>query len=289
MEKLCDLHTHSLFSDGTCTPAEIIRLAEEAGLGAVALCDHNTVKGLPDFLEAAKESTVEAVPGIEFSVDYEGTELHILGLWIRPEHYGAVNGRLEEALILKEQSNRDLIRRLGESGILLDYDRIQAEAGGTVNRAVIAAEMVRLGHCESVKDAFQNWLSPEKGFFVPPRRPDAYKMIRFMKSIGAVVVLAHPFLNLEETGLRTFLSHGEGLDGMEVYYPLFDEKQTALAEQIAEECGLAKSGGSDFHGDNKPDISIGTGKGSLRVPLTCLEELKKRIADRPCEKGKNLL
>lgn len=275
MKDSCDLHTHSLFSDGTCTPAEIIRLAEDAGLGAVALCDHNTVAGLPDFLEAAKESAVEAVPGIEFSTEYQGKELHILGLFIRPEHYNAVNDLLEEALKLKEQSNRDLIRRLGGSGILLDYDRIQAEAGGTVNRAVIAAEMVRCGYCESVKDAFKVWLSPEKGFFVPPRRPDAYEVIRFIKSIGAVAVLAHPFLNLEEGELRTFLSKAEGLDGMEVRYPLFDEKQTTLAAQIAEEFGLVKSGGSDFHGANKPDISVGIGKGTLQVPLGCLEELKR--------------
>lgn len=275
MKDFCDLHTHSLFSDGTCTPAEIIRLAEDAGLGAVALCDHNTVAGLPDFLEAAKESAVEAVPGIEFSTEYQGKELHILGLFIRPEHYNAVNDLLEEALKLKEQSNRDLIRRLGGSGILLDYDRIQAEAGGTVNRAVIAAEMVRCGYCESVKDAFEVWLAPEKGFFVPPRRPDAYEVIRFIKSIGAVAVLAHPFLNLEEGELRTFLSKAEGLDGMEVRYPLFDEKQTTLAAQIAEEFGLVKSGGSDFHGANKPDISVGIGKGTLQVPLGCLEELKR--------------
>ena len=275
MKDFCDLHTHSLFSDGTCTPAEIIRLAEDAGLGAVALCDHNTVAGLPDFLEAAKESAVEAVPGIEFSTEYRGKELHILGLFIQPEHYAAVNDLLEEALKLKEQSNRDLIRRLGGSGILLDYDRIEAEAGGTVNRAVIAAEMVRCGYCESVKDAFKVWLSPEKGFFVPPRRPDAYEVIRFIKSIGAVAVLAHPFLNLEEGELRTFLSKAEGLDGMEVRYPLFDEKQTTLAAQIAEEFGLVKSGGSDFHGANKPDISVGIGKGTLQVPLGCLEELKR--------------
>ena len=270
----CDLHTHSLFSDGTCTPAQLIHLAEEAGLGAIALCDHNTVAGLPDFLEAGKKSAVEAVPGIEFSAEYKGKELHILGLFIQPEHYAAVNDLLQEVLELKEQSNRVLIERLKAAEIDLDYDRIKAEAGGTVNRAVIAAQMAYDGYCESVKDAFKTWLAPEKGFFVPPRRPDAYEVIRFIKSIGAVAVLAHPFLNLEEGELRAFLSKAEGLDGMEVYYPLFDEAQTALAAQITEEFGLIKSGGSDFHGANKPDISVGIGKGTLQVPLGCLEELK---------------
>ena len=276
MKDYCDLHTHSSFSDGTCTPSQLIQLAEENGLAALALCDHNTVAGLPEFLKAAEESPVEAVPGIEFSAEYEGKELHILGLFIEPEYYDAVNELLNEALQRKEDSNLELIRRLGEAGIILDYDRIKAEARGTVNRAVIASYLVREGYCASVKDAFRDWLAPEKGYFVPPKRLDAFDVIRFIKSIGAVAVLAHPFLNLEEAQLREFLGKAEGLDGMEVYYSLFDEDQTARAERIAEEFGLLKSGGSDFHGENKPDIRLGVGKGKLRVSILCLEEMKCR-------------
>ena len=96
MKDYCDLHTHSSFSDGTCAPAELIRLAEEVGLGAVALCDHNTVAGLPEFLKAAEGSSVEAVPGIEFSTDYEGKELHILALFVKSEHYGRINDLLDD-------------------------------------------------------------------------------------------------------------------------------------------------------------------------------------------------
>ena len=143
-----------------------------------------------------------------------------------------------------------------------------------MNRAVIGAEIFRLGYADSVKDAFGKYLSAKRGYYVPSRRPDALETIRFIKSIGAVAVLAHPFLNLEEEELRQFLSEAEGLDGMEVYYALFDEDQTALAERIAEEFGLLKSGGSDFHGENKPDIRIGCGKGKLRVPMECLEGMK---------------
>lgn len=274
MNCYCDLHTHSSFSDGTCAPAELIRLAEEAGLGAVALCDHNTVAGLPDFLKAAEGSPVEAVPGIEFSTEYEGKELHILGLFIEQEHYDAVNELLNEALQRKEESNLNLIRNLNRAGICLDYNRIKAEANGTVNRAVIASAMVQSDYCESIKAAFRDWLAPEEGYFVPPKRLDAFDVIRFIKSVGAVAVLAHPFLNLKEEELRRFLTKAEGLDGMEVYYPLFDAAQTALAEQIAAEFGLVKSGGSDFHGENKPDIRIGVGRGDLRVPMKCLEEMK---------------
>lgn len=277
MEALCDLHIHSNFSDGTCTPARLIELAEEAGLSAVALCDHNTVKGLPAFLEAAKNSPVEAVPGIEFSTEHRGEELHILGLFIDEAHYGAINALLEDALRRKEQSNMALVERLREQGLDLDYWDIKEETpGGSVNRAVIGAHLVRRGYCADTKEAFRRWLDEDRGFYVPPKRPDACEIIRFIKSIGAVAVLAHPFLKLEEPELREFLRVAEGLDGMEVYYPKFTEAQTLRAGMIADEFGLVRSGGSDFHGDNKPDIRMGVGRGTLRVSLKCLEELKKR-------------
>ena len=277
MKKHCDLHTHSCFSDGTLTPAQLIQLAEETGLAAVALCDHNTVAGLPAFVEAGRESTVEAVPGIEFSTEYRGTELHILGLFIREVHYEAVNGLLAEALERKKQSNTALLEKLKEQGIPVDYEAVRAEAGGTVNRAVIGAYLVRHGYCGSMEEAFDQWLSLERGLYVPPKRPDALETVRFIKSIGAAAVLAHPLLNLDEKSLREFLMQATDLDGMEVYYSKFSPEQTTLLEQIAEEFGLSKSGGSDFHGSNKPDIRLGTGRGTLAVPLDALAELKNRI------------
>ena len=279
MKKYCDLHTHSSFSDGTCAPAELIRLAEGAGLAAVALCDHNTAAGLPEFVAAGRESTVEAVPGVEFSTEYRGKELHILGLFIRPEHYAAVESLLAEALERKRRSNITLLEKLKEQGLAVDYEAIREEAGGTVNRAVIGAYLVRHGCCSSMDEAFDRWLNLDRGFYVPPKRPDAFEIIRFIKSIGAVAVLAHPFLNLDEDQLRAFLELAKELDGMEVYYSKFTPEQTTLAGKLAEEFGLVKSGGSDFHGRNKPDISIGTGRGNLEVPLKSLEELRKRIGN----------
>ena len=278
MEKICDIHVHSYYSDGTCAPAELIRLAEEAGLSAVALCDHNTVGGLPEFLAAAEGSTVEAVPGIEFSTQYQGAELHILGLFIKPEAYPLIHEQMEAALRRKEQSNLDLVARLRGAGLPLDYRKIKETASGSVNRAVIAAHMVKLGICESVQEAFDCWLSPKCGYYVPPVLSDSLEIIRFIKSIGAVAVLAHPFLSIKQPdALRKFLSEAEGLDGMEVYYSKFTQEQTDLAVEIAEEFGLLKSGGSDFHGANKPDIAMGTGRGNLVIPLEFLEQLRKRI------------
>lgn len=281
MAQFCDLHTHSTYSDGTLSPAQLISLAQEKELCAVALCDHNTVAGLPEFLAVAVGSTVEAIPGVEFSTDYEGRELHILGLFVKPEHYGAVTKKLEQMLLWKEQSNRELVEALRPAGIDLDYERIKTGTPDAyVNRAVIAAEMVRKGYCESVKEAFDKWLSPRCGYFHPPRRLDVFEVIRFLKSIGAVAVLAHPFLNLDEEKLCIFLQDAvpAGLDAMEVYYSTFSPEQTGRAAEIAEQFGLLPSGGSDFHGANKTDTQLGTGKNNLYIPRSVLENLAARQA-----------
>ena len=275
MMQYCDLHTHSVHSDGTCTPAEVIKLAKEAGLAAVALCDHNTVSGLPEFLAAAEG--IEAIPGTEFSTDYKGTELHILALYIEPRHYEAVTEKAERFLIDKEQSNVQLCRALTEAGYKLSYEEIKAgTADGFVNRAVIAAEMLRLGYAESVQQAFKTCLSEKHGYYKPPVRPNVYEIIRFIKSIGAVAVLAHPFLNLSREELEAFLPEAveAGLDGMEVLYSKYSEQETAASFEIAEKFGLLPSGGSDFHGENKPDIAVGTGRGNLKIPAQWAQTIK---------------
>lgn len=284
---MIDLHTHSNYSDGTVGPETLVRMAEQAGLSAIALCDHNTIDGLEKFLDAARGSAVEAIPGVEFSTDYGDVELHIVGLWIGAEHYGAVKTLLQEALDRKEESNRLLIEGLNRAGMALDYGRIKdATPGGLVNRAVIAAEMVRLGYTESVKAAFSNWLSPKHGYFLPPKRLDCFEVIRFIRSIGAVSVLAHPFLNLDEPELRVFLAQASkaGLDAMETRYSKFDEETSRKAKELAGEYGVLESGGSDFHGENKPDIRLGTGRGTLCVPEEFLTALKLRAA-RYAEQG----
>ena len=276
--KLCDLHTHSTCSDGTLTPTELVKLALEKNLAAVALTDHNTVAGLPEFLEAARGTELEAVPGIEFSVDYGDIELHILGLFVKPEHYGPITERVEDMLRRKEQSNIDLVKNLEQAGIFLSYEDIKAATTtGQVNRALIAAEMLRKGYVSSIQEAFSKYLKQSHGYYNPPKRPDAFETIRFIRSLGAVAVWAHPFLNLKtEEAIREFLPEAckAGLQGMEVFYPKFDENQTALALQLVKEFGLQPSGGSDFHGENKPDIQLGSGKGSLSLPITLLEGLK---------------
>lgn len=278
MIQFCDLHTHSCFSDGTYTPAQLLEKAEALGLGAIALTDHNTVQGLPDFLAAAPKYRVKAVPGVEFSTDYEGTELHILGLFIQPTYFDEITEKMADMHRRKEESNRELVENLRRAGYDLNYDRICEKSLGQINRAHIAAELTALGYTASVKEAFSTLLEARHGYYNPPERINAYEMIRYIRSIGAVPVLAHPFLSLKEEGaLRRFLGTAKeaGLVGMEVLYPKFTEEQTRVAEELVEEFGILPSGGSDFHGEVKPDIGLGSGRGTLKVPLRFLEELQK--------------
>lgn len=277
MERYCDLHTHSVFSDGTYTPAQLLEEAEQKNLTAIALTDHNTVAGLPDFLAAAAGKAVEAVPGVEFSTDYNGTELHILALFLKPEYFSQVMELMEDYHRRKDQSNADLVAALNRVGYRLDYEKIKASTPeGQVNRALIAAELTSLGYTESIQDAFKKLLSPKHGYYTPPRRHTPKEMLGIIRDLGAVSVLAHPYLNLKQEQLCPFLEQavGQGLMGMEVYYSTYNEATTALAKDTAAAFGLLKSGGSDFHGTNKPDIRLGEGRGGLRVPSRWLEELR---------------
>lgn len=277
MDKWCDLHTHSIFSDGTCTPMEIIDGAIKAGLSAVALSDHNTVDGLPDFLHAAEGKPIEPILGTEFSVDYNGTELHMLGLFIKPEYFSQISELMQNVMLRKEQSNIDLIESLARAGIRLDYNEIkQMTPNGKINRAHIATAMTQKGYTASVAEAFETHLSKSAGHYKEPQRLTVWEILDFIRSIGSVSVLAHPFLNLSEKELTAFLplAKAKGLIGMECYYSLYDEGTTSVSLRIANEFGLLPSGGSDFHGSRKPDIQLGVGKGNLKIPYEWYLDLK---------------
>jgi len=270
MDRFCDLHTHSLASDGSLAPGALVPLARKAGLSAIALTDHNTLAGLPEFLASAAGTPVEAVPGIEFSTDWEDTELHIVALFLRAEHYGPINTVLAQARQRKVESNLALTEKLRKAGIPLSHDRVQARTDGIPNRAHFAAELTDMGITGSIKEAIHTLLSPKNGLYTPPVHPQAQEVIHLIRDLGAVSVLAHPFLNLKEPRLRQFLQETRNLDAMETLYTDFTPELIQRARAIAAEFHLKESGGTDFHGANKPHILLG----DTRVPLHYLEALR---------------
>lgn len=280
MEKVCDLHTHSHCSDGSFSPTELVMRAKSKGLSALALTDHNTIMGAEEFLKAAKEADIEGVAGVEFSTDYQGEELHILGLFIQPQDYEKVetwvagmNRRKKESVIL-------LIENLRKDGYEVTYEEAAARSVGQPNRAHVATILWEKGYVASVAEAFKKLLSSNGKYYVEARRLNVFDTIAFIKSIGGVAVWAHPFLSVKEAQAREFLSIAVtyGLDGMETIYSKYDEETTAMAKRMAKEFGILESGGSDFHGLAKPNIELGVGKGNLHIPLSMLEKLKTRVA-----------
>lgn len=264
----CDLHTHSVFSDGTYTPTEIIAEAKRLGL-IVALTDHNTVAGLPEFMEAARTLGVTAVPGIEFSTEHNGKELHLLGLFVQPEHYTVVERLMKEQHVLKEISNMALVERLDRAGYCIRYSDVKSRnPNGNANRAHVAAELLDRGYVKSILEAFDTLLSKEGGFYEPPARLQLTEVIAQLRRIGVLPVLAHPLQDMTEQALRELLPSAvkAGLLGMETMHSSYTPETIRLAEEIVAEFGLLPCGGSDFHGSVKPDIALGVGKGGLCIP-----------------------
>ena len=279
MTETCDLHTHSTFSDGTKTPREIVINAKKIGLSAVALCDHNTTRGLCEFVEAACEIGITPVPGCEFSVDYRGRELHLIGMFLPRDAYFEIERMMEEGARLKDESNIQLVEALGRAGVIIDYEKIKNNTTGhSPNRAHIAREMTNLGYTSSVSEAFEKYLSQSAGFYVEPPRPSVWDMMEYIIKIGAVPILAHPLLTLNESELREFLTEAvpRGLVAMECIYTTYSEDETRLAHKLAAEFGIKISGGSDYHGDIKPDVMLGVGRGNLSVPLSVLHDLQNK-------------
>lgn len=276
--KICDLHTHSTFSDGTDTPAELIRNAARIGLSAIALTDHNTTLGIPDFLAAAEGSTVEAIAGLEISAVHAGGEMHIVGLAPDTERLAELEEFLRPYRAEKENSTRALIDALTAGGYPLDYDAVCQGIDGQPNRAHVAAAMVAAGYATSINDAFNRYLDTEHGFYREPRRPTAKETVAALHAVGARAVLAHPFYDFTEEELCRFLSEAvtweESFDAMETHYSEYTPEQTRAAAAIAERFRLLPSGGSDYHGDRKPDIALGTGRGNLHIPYSIWEDLK---------------
>ena len=234
---------------------------------------------MTSFWKRLKGRGVEAISGIEFSVNYNGRELHLLAFGIDKKYFDEIEEKMEEYLKIRERTNREMVEALRSDGYLIDYEDVLEISGtGYINRSHIGKALAEKGYCASVRDAFATLLSKEGPYFRPRVYPNVFDMIDYIGEIGAVSILAHPFLQFDEDGLREFLIEAQehGLCGMETVYTEFSDEQVALAKRIAKEFDLLESGGSDYHGTTKPDVAFGVGFGNLRVPCRFADEIKTR-------------
>ena len=275
--KTCDLHLHSYYSDGTCSPREVLLKAKEEGLSAVALTDHNTIKGLNEFISFGEELGIETVAGVEITCEFIGKEIHMLALFLTPENYPEIENLLNNYVKKEEERNVMLASKLNGAGYEVDYSIMKEEYGDNINRVHFAKELLKLGYVSSIQNAFDTILKEGAGFYTVPKRLSALEVVSFIKKIGAVSVWAHPALSLSNSEIVKFLKQAvpQGLNAMETDYTTYTAKQTEFLKNLAIKFNLLFSGGSDFHGANKPATKIGVGYGNLNIPYTYLENLKK--------------
>lgn len=281
-----DLHVHSNASDGTLSPSEVVHLAVESQLSAIALTDHDTLIGIPEAMETAdfymgQGKSIQIISGTELSVSYKNRDIHILGLFVdinKPEFCQT----LEEAKQNRDTRNEKMAENLQTAGIDISLDKMREEDGDAViTRAHFAKYMVKHGYVKSNQDAFSRYLNSNSPYYVTREYLSPEKAIELIHSAGGLAVLAHPLLYSYTLGeieqLVSFLTD-LGLDGLEAIYTSNSGFDEGRMRHIANKFNLVITGGSDFHGANKPDIRLGVGRGNLKVPSTLLEDINKRLA-----------
>ena len=274
-----DLHTHSNHSDGSFSPSELVE-AVRGRCEAIALTDHNTVSGIPEFLEAGRKNGVETVAGVELSTEHEGREFHLVGLFIPEDRLEDVEAFFEKTRERKRKNNILLAEKFSAAGFEVSIDELKNEFGtDNINRNHFAKLFLKKGYVRSVKEAFENLLKENGEFYTPAKKPSTTEAIAFLKSIDTLSILAHPFIKADFETIERLLPFFKenGLDGMECRYTEYDSETQDKAEKLAEKLDLLKSGGSDFHGNGKPGISLLSGKGDLYVPAEYCLSIKAAL------------
>jgi len=265
---MIDLHTHTTASDGTYSPRNLVKLAQKEGVKILAITDHDSTAGVWEAVLTGKKYGVKVIAGVEISVVFEPTEMHILGYGfdvIDPDFIDTLN-KLKEN---RESRNPRMIAKLKELGFDITLDEVIAEAGGDiVGRPHMARVLMKKGYVSSIDEAFQKYLGKGCPAYVPKEKLTPKQAINIIKNAGGLSFLAHPvYLEKDEKGLKKVLEQliAYGLDGIEAYYTYHNEEQTELYLKLASLYNLLISGGSDFHGENKPEIRLGRGLGNLNI------------------------
>ncbi len=276
-----DLHVHTTHSDGSSTPAEVVRLARQAGVTALAITDHDIATGLAEATATGLQYGIEVIPGIEISSMYGNSELHMLGYFL-DHRQTELNERLAVLRQSRHRRNPQIIERLQAMGIEITYEEVRALAGtDSVGRPHIARVLMEKGVVATAKEAFDQFLAEGRPAYVPRLLPSPAEAIQWIKAAKGLAVLAHPtWIKTVEGTLSDLVRQlkADGLDGVEVHYSTHTARQTREYLGLAKQLGLLVTGGSDFHGLTKPDIEIGLGKGALHVPDTLLPPLRAAAA-----------
>jgi len=268
--KFADLHLHTFFSDGTYTPEELVKKSLSAGLSAIAVVDHDTTDGISSVGDIARERNIELIPGIELTAEYIGLEIHILGYLIDCQD----KAFLEQLGILKKNRIERIYKitdKLKKIGIPLSAEAVfDIAKGGTTGRLHVARAMVKEGLVGSIFEAFKKYIGDKCPAYCLGFRFSPEQAIKLIKDAGGIAVLAHPYALNDDALIPKFIDYG--LEGLEVYYPEHSPSMIKSYLGLAKKYNLLVTGGSDCHGEAKPEVRIG----SIKLPYELVEELKAR-------------
>lgn len=279
-----DLHVHSNKSDGSLTPAALAAYAKEKNLSAFALTDHDTTEGLKEAISAGEALGIRVIPGIEFSTEYKGKDIHIVGLFI-DEDSPVFKAHIQEFVDARIQRNIKMCARLKEGGIDITYERLtELFPGSVITRGHYARYLYEQGYVKSMPEAFGRFLGDHCKYFVPREKITPSQAVDLIHQADGIAILAHPLLyGLGKNALNELTASlkEKGLDGIEAIYCTHTPSDERKVRTLAAKYELLISGGSDFHGGNKPNLELGTGYGKLFVPedvLTALENRQRELA-----------
>jgi len=285
-----DLHIHSTASDGSLSPLEILSLAKDLNLGAIAITDHDTIDGVKDAISCGIPPSLKFLTGVEISAEpppsfpFSGS-LHILGYAIDLN-----DTFLSQTLSVLQESRRNrnprILELLSNLGIELTLDELRNEAGDCqLGRPHIAQLMVAKGFVKSVNEAFKKYLGNDKPAYVDKYRIDCDRAIQIITNAGGIPVLAHPYLipmkNEKMLEALIVTLKEMGLKGIESYYPEHPPGLIARYNEMADRYNLLTTGGTDFHGSIKPEIKMGSGKGDLYIPYQLYKNLISSLERSP--------
>lgn len=275
---IVDLHVHSTRSDGTFTPRELVDYALQKGLSAFALTDHDTTDGLAEAMEYAKDKGIEVIPGIEFSTEYESRDIHILGLYIdytKKEFKEQVQAFIDSRIL----RNQKMCKNLQEAGIDITYEALLAEfPDSTITRAHYARYLLDHGYVKSLPEAFDRYVGDHCPYYVPREKIIPAQAVELILKADGIPILAHPTLyHMSQRRLEKLVAalKESGLIGIEAVYSTYTAAEERQMRSLASKYNLLISGGSDFHGANKPKLDLATGYGNLHIPASILTDLKK--------------
>ncbi|MGH2398229.1 MAG: PHP domain-containing protein [bacterium] len=269
-----DLHTHTTASDGLLPAERLVRLARDAGVGILAVADHDTTDAVDTAIAEGRRLGVEVIPAVEINTDVDTTEVHVLGYYI--DHH---QNWLQEFLTRQRDGrvNRAarMVEKLNALGIPITYDRVRAIAGGAVGRPHVARALIETGAVASTEEAFEKYLGRNGPAYVERLKVTPQEAVQVILKAGGIPVLAHPGWGVREEMIAPLVEGG--LEGLEVYYPDHTPAMVTRFLEIAAQFRLLVTGGTDFHGG---DLAAGVGVGSQYVPADAVERLKERAGSK---------